>query len=76
MKHYLLLLSCKNTDAILVSNAGFITSEILYIFLNVDRINQWYSSKNETSLHFKVIRPNKYFQNPYRKQDKWFNLKH
>ena len=51
MKHYLLLLACKDYQR-----------NIIDIF-NVDRINQWYLSNNEASRHsiyFKVARPNKY----------------
>ena len=58
MKHYLLLLDCTNTVVILLDNAGWIISEILYIFLNVNGTNQWYLSYNEASRHliyFKIL---------------------
>ena len=43
--------TCKNTIVILLDNAGWVTSEKLNIFVNVNRINQSYLSKNETSRH-------------------------
>ena len=39
------------TVFILLNNAGWIISEILYIFLNINRINQLYFSNNEASRH-------------------------
>ena len=51
MKHYLLPLPCKNIAVTYLDNAGWIISKILYTFVNVDRINQWYLSKNEDSCH-------------------------
>ena len=44
-------LSSNNIVFITISNAGWIISKILYIFFNVDRINQWHLSKNEASRH-------------------------
>ena len=47
---------------------------IVNIF-NVDWINQWYLSKNESSCHsiyFKVIRPNKYFRMKFCKRSNCF----
>ena len=62
MNYYLLPLACKNTFVILLDNAGWIIRKMLYILFNVDRINQWYSSKNEASRHsiyLQIVRPNK-----------------
>ena len=36
---------------ILFNNAGWIMSEILYIFFNINRINQLYFSNNKASRH-------------------------
>ena len=52
MKYYSLLLACKNTVVILLDNANWIISKVLYIFLNIDLINLWYLSNNELLGYF------------------------
>ena len=65
MKHLLLFKAYKKIVVILLDNARYIISKMLYILFNVNQTNQWYLCSNETSrdpVCFNVVCPHKYFK--------------